>query len=52
MPTDSAATYAAVLTLGAMAWPLAAGLFVVMWTKVRARQVQAARVAVRVRDRR
>lgn len=52
MPTNAAATFDLALSLGAMAWPLAAGLAVVMWSKVRARQAQAVRVRVRVRERR
>lgn len=47
MLTDTPSLNAA-LSLGAMAWPLMAGLSVVMWSRLRAAQAQA----VRVRDHR
>lgn len=37
----------AAFTLGAMTWPLMAGLSVVMWSKARACRVQAVRVRAR-----
>jgi hypothetical protein len=37
------------LGAGAAAWPLAAGLTIVLWSKARARQAQAAAAKVRVR---
>ncbi|MCR5875282.1 hypothetical protein LRS10_14465 [Phenylobacterium sp. J426] len=47
MQTTAATTVDIALALGAMAWPLAAGLSIVMWSKVRARQAQAVRVRAR-----
>jgi hypothetical protein len=45
---DWAQTISTALGAGAVAWPLAAGLSVVLWSKVRARQAQAQPVKVRV----
>ena len=47
MQATDATTLDIALTLGAMAWPLAAGLAMVMWSKARARQAQLVRVRVR-----
>jgi len=37
----------AAFTLGAMTWPLMAGLSIVMWSKARALRAQAVRVRAR-----
>lgn len=47
MPTTDATTFDIALALGVMAWPLAAGLAVVMWSKARARQAELVRVRVK-----
>jgi hypothetical protein len=46
---DRSQTIQAALDVLAMAWPLAAGLSLVLWSKVRARQAQAVPVRVRAR---
>jgi hypothetical protein len=51
MQTTDVTTLEIALALGAMAWPLAAGLAVVMFSKARARQAQLVRVRVRTRQR-
>lgn len=39
----------AALLVGAMTWPLMAGLSIVLWSKARAWRVEAVREAIRVR---
>jgi hypothetical protein len=46
---DWSQTINTALGAGAAAWPLAAGLTIVLWSKVRARAAEAAAVKVRAR---
>jgi hypothetical protein len=48
---DRAQTIKAALDVVAVGWPLAAGLSLVLWSKLRARQAQAVPVRVRARRR-